>query len=143
MQDLKKGIREDPRYTKFSSSEKKCEKEFIAWLKDKTMKARDDYKQLLQVRLQRISVADPGMFFRIPDPTFFHPGSESRIRFKEFKYFNPKKWFLSSRKYDPGCSVRIPDPDPDFVHPSRIQWSKRHRIPDPQHCSDYDVFSRK
>jgi hypothetical protein len=49
VQDLKKGIREDPRYTKFSSSEKKCEKEFVAWLKDKTMKARDDYKQLLQV----------------------------------------------------------------------------------------------
>jgi hypothetical protein len=48
---------------------------------------------------------------RIPDP-----GSElspSRIRIKEFKYFNPKKskkWFLSSRKYDPGCSSRIPDP---------------------------------
>ncbi len=33
-----------------------------------------------------------GMF--IPDPTFFHPGSElfpSRIRIKEFKYFNNKK----------------------------------------------------
>jgi hypothetical protein len=83
VQDLKKGIREDPRYTKFSSSEKKCEKEFIAWLKDKTMKARDDYKQLLQVRAQRFSVADPGCFsgsrirlfsgsririFSIPDP---------------------------------------------------------------------------
>jgi hypothetical protein len=83
VQDLKKGIREDPRYTKFSSSEKKCEKEFVAWLKDKTMKARDDYKQLLQVRLQRFSVADPGCFsgsrirlfsipgiriFSIPDP---------------------------------------------------------------------------
>ncbi len=26
----------------------------------------------------------------------------------------PKKWFLSSRKYDPGCSSRIPDPDADF-----------------------------
>jgi hypothetical protein len=64
-----------------------------------------------------------GMF--IPDPTFFHPGSElspSRIRIKEFKYFIPKKWFLSSKKYDPGCSSRIrmltfypsriPDPDP-------------------------------
>jgi hypothetical protein len=50
-QDLKKAIRDDPRYSKFSSSEKKCEKEFIAWLKDKTMKARDDYKQLLQVIL--------------------------------------------------------------------------------------------
>jgi hypothetical protein len=39
-----------------------------------------------------------------------YPGSEffpSRIRIKEFKYFYPKKWFLSSRKYDPGCSSRI------------------------------------
>jgi hypothetical protein len=38
--------------------------------------------------------------FSLPDP-----GSANRIR--EFKYFNPKKWFLSSRKYDPGCSSRI------------------------------------
>jgi hypothetical protein len=43
----------------------------------------------------------------MPDPKFFHPGS--RICIKEFKYFNPKKWFLSSRKYDPGSSSRIPD----------------------------------
>ena len=49
MQDIKKNIREDPRYNKFSSSEKKCEKEFYAWLKDKTQKAKDDYKKLLQV----------------------------------------------------------------------------------------------
>jgi hypothetical protein len=51
----------------------------------------------------------------IPDPNFFHPGSW--ILIKEFKYFNPKKWFLSSRKYDPGCSswIRIPDSDPDFL----------------------------
>jgi hypothetical protein len=28
---------------------------------------------------------------------------------------SPKKWFLSSRKYDPGCSSRIPDPDADFL----------------------------
>ncbi len=27
----------------------------------------------------------------VADPTFFHPGS--RIRIKEFKYFNPKKMF--------------------------------------------------
>jgi hypothetical protein len=48
------------------------------------------------------------------------PGSDffpSRICIKEIKYFNPKKWFLSSRKYDPVCSSRIPDqflpiPDP-------------------------------
>ncbi len=43
--------------------------------------------------------------FSIPDP-----GSA-------FKCFNPQKLFLSSRKYDPGCSSRIciPDPDPDFL----------------------------
>ncbi len=41
-------------------------------------------------------------FFSLPDP-----GSEfspSRIRIKEFKYFNPKKLFQSTRKYDLGCS---------------------------------------
>ena len=83
------------------------------------------------------SVADPGCLSRIPDPTFFPPGSElspSRILIKEFKYFNPqkskKKWFLSSKKYDSGCSSRIPDPDADFL-PSRIQGSKRYPIPDP------------
>jgi hypothetical protein len=77
------------------------------------------------------------MFFPIPDPgsDFFHPGSEffhpgSRIRIKEFKYFNPKKWFPSSRKYDPVCSSRNPDPDPDFL-PIPDTGVKRHRIPDP------------
>ncbi len=67
-------------------------------------------------------VADPGCLSRIrifsipdPDPNFFHPGFRirifpsriPRICIKEFKYFNPKKWFLSSRKYDPSCSSRI------------------------------------
>jgi hypothetical protein len=71
----------------------------------------------------RIRDVFPGsriLIISIPDPNFFHPGSEffpswipdtnffhsgSRIRIKEFKYFfNPKKLFLSSRKYDPGCS---------------------------------------
>jgi len=59
-----------------------------------------------------------------------YPGSElspSRILIKEFK---SQKWFLSSKKYDPGCSSRIPDPDADFL-PSRIQGSKRHPILDP------------
>jgi hypothetical protein len=95
------------------------------------------------------SVADPGCLSRIPDPTFFHPGS--RILNKEFKYFNPKKakkWFLSSKKYDPGCSSRIPDPDADFL-PSRISdpgvkrapnHGSRIPDPDPQHWSFTSVL---
>jgi hypothetical protein len=54
----------------------------------------------------------------IPDPNCLHP--RSRILVKEFKYFNPKKakkWFLSSKKYDPGCSSQIPDPDADSPIP--------------------------
>jgi hypothetical protein len=37
-----------------------------------------------------------------PDPNFFHPGSTS----KNLSYYNPKL-FLSSQKYDPGCSSQI------------------------------------
>ncbi len=75
---------------------------------------------------------------RIPDvypgSEFFHPGS--RIRIKEFKYFfTPKNWFPSLRNFDPGehpgsgSRIRILI----FINPgSRIQGSKRHRIPDPE-----------
>jgi hypothetical protein len=65
----------------------------------------------------------------IPDhgSKFFHPvsriqgqkdsGSRIQIRIKEFQYFLPKQLFISSQKYDPGCSsrIRIPDPDLDFT----------------------------
>jgi hypothetical protein len=41
-----------------------------------------------------------------------------------------KKWFLSSNKYDPGCSSRIPDPDADFL-PSRIPDPEVKKAPNP------------
>ncbi len=68
-------------------------------------------------------IPDPGSDFfssRIPDPNCF-------------KYFNPKKskkWFLSSKKYDPGCSSRIPDPDADYL-PSRIPDPGVKKAPNP------------
>jgi hypothetical protein len=52
------------------------------------------------------SIMNPGSKFfpyRIPDP---HQRI-SQISIKEFKYFYPKKLFLSSWEYDPGCSSRI------------------------------------
>ncbi len=99
---------------------------------------------LFVLAVWRIRDVYPGSrirLFSIPDPNCLHPGS--RILIKEFKYFNPQKsnkWFLSSKKYAPGCSSRIPDPDADFL-PSRIpdpgvKQSTQSRIPDPdpQHC---------
>ncbi len=100
---------------------------------------------------EKTSVADlpdpVSDFFSIPDPYFFHPGSW--ILIKEFKYFNPKRWFLSSRKYDPGCSSRIrilifypsgvPDPEvkkaPD---PGSATLEKTYRSGYPKKVSDLD-----
>ncbi len=80
------------------------------------------------------SVVGSGCLFQIPDPNFFILDPGSRVKKipdpgsgTAFKYFEPKKLFLSSRNYDPGYSSRnrIPDPDLDFLP-----------IPDPapQHC---------
>ncbi len=60
-------------------------------------------------RIRIFGIPDPGyriLIFSIPDSG---PASKS------FKYFNPKNGFLSARKYDPGCSMFIPDPDHDFL----------------------------
>ncbi len=78
-------------------------------------------KERMRIRTLSIlfsSVADPGCLSRIPDMTFFHPGSAS----KNLNSFTQKKGFLSSRKYDPGCSSRIRIMD-FYPHGSRIPGS--------------------
>ncbi len=78
-------------------------------------------------RIRLFSIPDPGSELspsRIPDP-----GSSS----KNLSILTPKKakkWFLSSKKYDPGCSSRIPDPDADFL-PSRIPDPGVKKVPNP------------
>ena len=47
----------------------------------------------------------PGCLSPNPDPNFSHP--KSRIRIKEFKYFNHETLFLSSQKYYPSSSFQI------------------------------------
>ncbi|XP_013778549.1 transcription elongation regulator 1-like [Limulus polyphemus] len=46
--EVKKLIKEDPRYTKFSSSDRKCEREFKDYLKDKLNTGRTDFRELLK-----------------------------------------------------------------------------------------------
>ena len=58
-------------------------------------------KELSREHIPVLRIWDVYPKSRIPDPTFFHPGSQirpvsipdpgSRIRIKEFKYFNTKK----------------------------------------------------
>ncbi|XP_060524851.1 transcription elongation regulator 1 isoform X2 [Cylas formicarius] len=45
--EIKRVVRDDPRYTKFASSER-CEREFKDYLKDKLMTAKGQFKELLQ-----------------------------------------------------------------------------------------------
>ncbi len=75
-------------------------------------------------------IPDPGSDFfpsRIPDPTCRHPESAS----KNLSILTPqktKKWFLSSSKYDPGCSSRI---RMLTFYPSRIPDPGVKKAPDP------------
>ncbi len=81
------------------------------------LRIRDVYP-VSRIRVFSSLVPDPNFFY--PGSKFFHPGF--RIFIKDFKYINPRKWFLSSRKNDPGCASRIrirdpeilPTPDPEF-----------------------------
>ncbi len=99
------------------------------------------------------SVAGPGCLSRIPDPTFFHPGSRIRTvsipdpgsASKNLGVLTPqkktKKWFLSSRKYDLGCSSRI---RMLTFYPSRIPDPGVKRAPDPgSGFATLDVSVRK
>lgn len=45
--EIKKQIRDDPRYLKYNSSEK-CEREFREYIRDKTNEAKNAFKELLQ-----------------------------------------------------------------------------------------------
>ncbi len=76
-------------------------------------------------------IPDPGYEFfpsRIPDPKFFLsriPGSASK------NFFNPKIYFLALRN-----TIRVVHPGSGswfFTHPGS-RGSKRHRMPDLQHC---------
>jgi hypothetical protein len=84
------------------------------------------------LRIRNIYPGSEFFPFRIPDPNRFHP--KSRIRIKEFKYFNTIKIISKLSEYDPGCLYRTRN---RICHPSRIIGSKKHRNsdPDPQHCS--------
>jgi hypothetical protein len=94
----------------------------------------------------RIRDVNPGSRIRlfsipIPDLNCLHPGSRIRTvsipdpgssskNLSILTQKKAKKWFLSSKKYDPGCSSRIPDPDADFL-PSQIPDPGVKKAPNP------------
>jgi hypothetical protein len=80
-----------------------------------------------RIRIFSSRIPDTGSKrFRIPDPD---PHQRITVFLTQDSIFNPR-FFLSSRKYDPVCSSRIPDPVLDF-YPSRILDPGVKKTPDP------------
>ncbi|XP_015785267.1 transcription elongation regulator 1 [Tetranychus urticae] len=46
--DIRRSIKDDPRYIKFSSSDRKCEREFKEYMKDKLTLAKNQFRELLK-----------------------------------------------------------------------------------------------
>lgn len=46
--DIRRCIKDDPRYTKFSTSDRKCEREFRDYMKDKLTQAKNQFRELLK-----------------------------------------------------------------------------------------------
>ncbi len=82
-------------------------------------------------RMDKKRCCGSGMFFL--DPQFFHPGSKrSRIRIKKNLSISTQQQISKLSELWSGLS----SPDPDRIrilifYPSRIQGSKRYRIPEP------------
>ncbi len=88
------------------------------------------------------SVVDPGFLsririFSIPDPNFFSP--DPGFVCKEFKYCDQKNVSELSEIWS-GCLSRIRIL---IFYLTRIRRSKRHRIPDPQHCFFVRIYIQR
>ena len=59
--DIKKKIVDDPRYNKFSSSDKKCEKEFNSWVSSKTFRANIHFNPNIYISRFVIEFKPQGM----------------------------------------------------------------------------------
>ncbi len=81
-----------------------------------------------------VYVEDPWCLSRIPGSNFSTPDPGSWSASSNFSILT-QNLFLSSRKYDPGSSSRIPDPDLDFLPipdpGSRILDPGVKKAPDP------------
>jgi len=113
-------------YIRCCGSESGIRSIFYLRIRDLNVSFFPDNQSVLRIR----DVYPGSDFFlsRIPVQNSLPPGS--RIRIKNLSILTPKKWFLSSRKYDQGCSSRIPDPDADFlpIPDPKSRGHKRHRI---------------
>jgi hypothetical protein len=110
LKDKQKRLREEQ--TKLNDDQNSCRTSRIGWRKSR--------KSCRTRRIGCRQCCGSGMFIpgsrirlfpsRILDPSCLHPGSRIPDPGSSSRTPKQKKWFLSSKKYDPGCSSRIPDP---------------------------------
>lgn len=117
--DIKKLIRDDPRYTKYSSSDRKCEKQFNEYLKDKMSKAKIAFRELL---METKKITDKS-FSLIKDKDSGHMAEIEELLEKDKRYLDLEslKEERSSimKNYMEDLERRGPPPPPTASEPSR------------------------
>ena len=117
--DIKKQIRDDPRYTKYSSSDRKCEKQFNEYLKDKMSKAKIAFRELL---METKKITDKS-FSLIKDKDSGHMAEIEELLGKDKRYLDldslQDERTSIMKNYMEDLERRGPPPPPTASEPSR------------------------
>ena len=117
--DIKKLIRDDPRYTKYSSSDRKCEKQFNEYLKDKMSKAKIAFRELL---METKKITDKS-FSLIKDKDSGHMAEIEELLGKDKRYLDlnslTDERLSIMNNYMEDLERRGPPPPPTASEPSR------------------------
>lgn len=117
--DVKKQLQEDPRYSKYSSSERKCEKQFNEYLKELASKAKLAFRELL---METKRITDKS-FALARDKESDHLNEIEQL-LKQDKRYTDLNSFPEDRKdilfaYLEEMEKRGPPPPPTASEPSR------------------------
>merc|ERR1711997_1192556 len=117
--DIKKLIKDDPRYSRYSSSERKCEKQFNEYMKDRSARAKAAFRQLL---LETKFITDKSLQL-VHDKATGHLGEIEELLKKDKRYLDmdvipeDRKSILFT--YMEELEKRGPPPPPTASEPTR------------------------
>jgi len=117
--DIKKLIKDDPRYSRYSSSERKCEKQFNEYIKDRIGLAKSTFRQLL---METKFITDKSMQM-VRDKETGHLAEVEELLKKDKRYLD-LEMLPDERKnilftYLEELEKRGPPPPPTASEPSR------------------------
>ncbi len=119
-QDIRKLIRDDPRYSKYSSSERKCEKQFNEYMRERVSRAKADFRQLL---METKKITDKSLSL-VRDKDSGHMAEIEELLSKDRRYIDMGEGLADARvdilmSYMEELERRGPPPPPTASEPGR------------------------